>query len=328
MIMIRILYPILALLAVLAASPASAAIRCNGLVCKGTDAEWTTLGTPGTYLGIVSDNSCLFLGDGSTAYSTLAADCVPFILSGVDGTMLTGTAGTSGNCVEWNADGDLVDAGAACGVGGAPTTRTITASSEVASGDLGNFVECNSATPITLDIDTDALTWTNESVVYVSNIGAGNCTIQDGSTADVTVNGSNLVVAQWGGVTVKGVNDTTVFVAGTGQLATNDTDIIGSSTVETSDVTVDASDHGTTIVCNHATGMAVNVDDGAPDWSPDYRIYVTNIGAGDCTIQDGSTADVTIRTPTGFTAVVPQYGGATIIGKDVDEVIVTGGEAS
>ena len=83
-----------------------------------------------------------------------------------------------------------------------------------------------------------------------------------------------------------------------------------------------------TIVCNKGTAMTVDVDDGTTNWAPDVRVYVLNIGAGDCTIQDGRTADVTVRTATGFTAVVPQYSGATIIGIDVDEVVVTGGEAS
>lgn len=49
-------------------------------------------------------------------------------LSGADTTVITGTAGTSGNCVEWNADGDIVDAGAPCGTGsgggGALSTTT------------------------------------------------------------------------------------------------------------------------------------------------------------------------------------------------------------
>jgi len=42
------------------------------------------------------------------------------IKSGVDGKVVTGTAGGSGNCAEWNADGDLVEAAsaAACGSGG------------------------------------------------------------------------------------------------------------------------------------------------------------------------------------------------------------------
>lgn len=40
------------------------------------------------------------------------------ILSGTDATVITGTAGTAGNCAEWDANGDLVDAGDACGTGG------------------------------------------------------------------------------------------------------------------------------------------------------------------------------------------------------------------
>lgn len=39
-------------------------------------------------------------------------------LTGVDTNIVTGTAGTAGNCAEWDANGDLVDAGAECGTGG------------------------------------------------------------------------------------------------------------------------------------------------------------------------------------------------------------------
>lgn len=39
-------------------------------------------------------------------------------LTGVDTNLVTGTAGASGNCAEWDANGDLVDAGAECGTGG------------------------------------------------------------------------------------------------------------------------------------------------------------------------------------------------------------------
>lgn len=40
------------------------------------------------------------------------------IKSGSDGTLITGTEGTSGNCAEWDANGDLVDSGDVCGGGG------------------------------------------------------------------------------------------------------------------------------------------------------------------------------------------------------------------
>ena len=119
---------------------------------------------------------------------------------------------------------------------------------------------------------------------------------------------------------------TTAFVQ-TELGALTDSDINGNDTTYATDTTVTALNHGETVVCNNATAMNVNVDAGATAWAPGYRVYVLNIGAGSCTIQDGTTVDVTIQTATGFTAVVPQYGGATIIGKDVDEVVVTGGAA-
>jgi len=62
-------------------------------------------------------------GDGTidAVVENLAADTVDAITevaaalkSGADATFITGTEGASGNCAEWNADGDLVDAGAAC----------------------------------------------------------------------------------------------------------------------------------------------------------------------------------------------------------------------
>lgn len=56
-------------------------------------------------------------------------------VTGADAAVVSGTAGTSGNCAQWNVDGDLVDAGAACGTGtsafndittGTNTTATMT----------------------------------------------------------------------------------------------------------------------------------------------------------------------------------------------------------
>lgn len=42
--------------------------------------------------------------------------------SGIDGDLITGTAGATGECAQWNADGDLVTSGAACGSGGGGAT--------------------------------------------------------------------------------------------------------------------------------------------------------------------------------------------------------------
>jgi hypothetical protein len=41
-----------------------------------------------------------------------------YTFTGLDTSIVTGTLGTSGDCAEWNIDGDLVGSGAACGGGG------------------------------------------------------------------------------------------------------------------------------------------------------------------------------------------------------------------
>jgi hypothetical protein len=60
---------------------------------------------------------------------TFEDDATPIALSnlpvsGADPTLTTGTAGTSGNCAEWNVDGDLVDSGGTCGGSGSPGGST------------------------------------------------------------------------------------------------------------------------------------------------------------------------------------------------------------
>jgi hypothetical protein len=220
----------------------------------------------------------------------------------------------------------------AVGSGNVEKLLTVTASGGPVTLDLSAYtVGTESLSPILIVADgetRDFLIWTDDAGTtwnLVSDIddysALASVTPATGDLLEIQDVSANPDVH--GSVTVDAL---TTYVSN--NLSTNDTKVIGNSSIETTDVSVTAADHGVTIVCNHATGMVINVDDGTPDWSPNYRIYVTNIGAGDCTIQDGGTADVTIRTPTGFTAIVPQYGGATIIGKDVDEVIVTGGEAS
>lgn len=54
-------------------------------------------------------------------------------LTGADTTVVTGTSGTGGNLVEWNADGDVVDSGTA-------TSNVLTSSSDVDHDSTTNFV--------------------------------------------------------------------------------------------------------------------------------------------------------------------------------------------
>lgn len=56
-------------------------------------------------------NSPAFGADSVDAITEIAAS----LKSGADGTLITGTAGTSGNLAQWNGDGDLVDAAGALG---------------------------------------------------------------------------------------------------------------------------------------------------------------------------------------------------------------------
>lgn len=60
------------------------------------------------------------------------------VLSGSDATLITGTAGSSGNCAEWDANGDLVDAGAECGTGGGGGGGTLsTTTDKILAGATG-----------------------------------------------------------------------------------------------------------------------------------------------------------------------------------------------
>jgi hypothetical protein len=76
------------------------------------------------------DNATDFFGAGEIADARIsnthshAADAIDAITeiaaalkSGDDGTLVTGTSGTNGNCAEWDANGDLIDSGGACGAG-------------------------------------------------------------------------------------------------------------------------------------------------------------------------------------------------------------------
>jgi hypothetical protein len=433
----------LALILLLIAIPANAEIKFYNGYFTGQTSDWTET-TPGFIIGIDITKNCRFKGNNSTVFDDLP--CVPLAITGADAFLVTGTAGTSGNCAEWNADGDLVDAGAACGVGGgggggasqlsdlsdvtsAGTTnryallangsayvgRALTVAdisdiaanyytetevdniaTDLAAGDTGGPI-CSAATPTTTwtpSVDGCAVipaTITGPQSTTVNDpgaVGSGNVeklltvtasggtvtldlsayslptdglspplTIANGETRDyliwtddsgttwhltsdtpdlstlsaVTLATGDLLEVQDVSATpdVHGkatIDDVTTYVGA--NVSINDSQVAGNQTTVTDDTAVTGDDHGKTIVCNKGTAMTIDVDDGTVNWSANVRVYVLNIGAGDCTIQDGGTADVTVRTATGFTAVVPQYSGATIIGINSGEVVVTGGEAS
>ncbi len=81
-----------------------------------------------------------FSGAASMPLPAAVVDAITEIAAGIragaDAKLLTGTAGTSGNCGEWNADGDLIDSGGVCGGGDSHASR---------SGKAGYVLQANDA---------------------------------------------------------------------------------------------------------------------------------------------------------------------------------------
>ena len=63
--------------------------------------------------GVIDDSDVTINADHINAITEIASG----IKSGSDATLITGTEGTDGNCAKWDANGDLVDHGSACGGG-------------------------------------------------------------------------------------------------------------------------------------------------------------------------------------------------------------------
>lgn len=90
-------------------------------------------------------------GSGSITATAAAADTIDAITeiaaslkSGSDLTLMTGTAGTNGNCAEFDVNGDIVDSGGVCGGGaGAPTTVNYLVGT--ADATLSNEIEVGTA---------------------------------------------------------------------------------------------------------------------------------------------------------------------------------------
>jgi hypothetical protein len=102
--------------------------------------------------------------------------------TGLDAALVTGTAGSDTHCAQWNADGDLVTAGAACGVAG--TTNAISqGNSNVTITDTGagGKVEMDADGVLLLEI----LGATNEINIGTSSVS----TDQTNILSDLTVNG-------------------------------------------------------------------------------------------------------------------------------------------
>lgn len=139
----------------------------SGAACAGSESD-PIFGAMDT-LGELNTQVSASIADG--AHTTVGADHIDTITeiaaalkAGADGTLLTGTAGTNGNCSEWNADGDLVDSGASCGNGSGATTSASGVTYPTATTDdfcVGGTTTANS--DFCVDVGTNTMTMRQQS---------------------------------------------------------------------------------------------------------------------------------------------------------------------
>jgi hypothetical protein len=115
-------------------------------------------------------------------------------LTGVDVNVVTGTAGTNGNCVEWNADGDIVDAGAACGTGGGGGLATTTDNNP----EVGETVSY-----ITTDLYLGGSS--SSTAVFNFDMDSSKLTISSTTNSTTTITGTD------GAVRLAGPSESTEF---------------------------------------------------------------------------------------------------------------------
>ena len=128
-------------------------------------------------------------GTGNSLSNVETADIASGSKSGSDTTLITGTAGTSGNLVEWNADGDAVDSGVASADAGKLSTVSVTGTTKtLALSDEDTIQECSNASNQTITIPTNAsVAIATDSIIDYEQQGAGNVILT--ASSGVTLNG-------------------------------------------------------------------------------------------------------------------------------------------
>jgi hypothetical protein len=212
-------------------------------------------------------------GTGNSLSNIETADIASGSKSGSDTTLITGTAGTDGNVVTWNADGDAVDSGYAVSafVGGVNYQGTWNAStnsptiSAASSSNKGYYYKVSVAGSTSIDGETD---WK-----------VGDWIISNGTTWDKVDNTESV---------------SSVF-GRTGAVTASFSDISGTATHEQGGLEADVSAYSGLIKISGGATSAIT--DNSSDWDTafgwgDHSLegYLTNIDAENFS----SLADVTI----------------------------------
>jgi hypothetical protein len=212
-------------------------------------------------------------GTGNSLSNVETADIASGSKSGSDTTLITGTAGTDGNVVTWNADGDAVDSGYAVSafVGGVNYQGTWNASTNsptiptASSSNKGYYYKVSVAGSTSIDGETD---WK-----------VGDWIISNGTTWDKVDNTESV---------------SSVF-GRTGAVTASFSDISGTATHEQGGLEADVSAYSGLIKISGGATSAIT--DNSSDWDTafgwgDHSLegYLTNIDAESIS----SLADVTI----------------------------------
>jgi hypothetical protein len=154
-----------------------------------------TLITLVTILGVLSCASIAFGAAGDPILEpVLITEIESTDRSGVDGTLISGTAGTSGNVAEWNADGDLVDAAIAKVNIALATGDTFTGVHDF--GGATSLEIPNSATP-TVDaigeIALDTTITSHKGLLVYDHTGSEDMTVIAIPTADLVATDNYII---------------------------------------------------------------------------------------------------------------------------------------
>ena len=157
---------------------------------RDTAANWTSANPTLAIgeMGLETDTGKFKVGNGTTAWNSLA-------YGGIQGT--TGSTGSTGSQGTTGAQGTS-----------GTTTLTINAQTgttyTLASGDVGNFVTASNASAITVTVPPSV--FTTGQVVNVQQIGAGQVTFAQGSGVTITSTGATSTApklrAQYSAATV------------------------------------------------------------------------------------------------------------------------------